>query len=193
MTNLSQFKLNGTTPFWSAADSADQCLNEAHALLTLLAGAHDVCEEITTEQGDAFDNLRHGIKSQALDGIAKLIAIAQYQSEVAHDERAARNSAPKWIALRDAYLTAKADTAAHCATKCAPHDTPECEAYEAETERLANAEGAAFEALMLFPAPDAKALAFKTEVFTAMTRGEEWHNGHDLLSQLTTDAKRLAA
>lgn len=192
MTNLSQFTINGTTPFWSPADSADQCLAQAKALLTLLAGAHNVCEEITTEQTDAFDNLRHEISANALDGIGSLIALAMYQLDAAHKQRAAKANASKWIELRDAFLTATADEKAQGRNEAA-FGTPECEAYEAETARLANARSEAFRALMLYPAPDSASLAFKIEVYATITEGDAWDGADKMLAQMTADAKRLAA
>lgn len=37
MDNITEFKINGTTPFWSGPDAADQLMDQSHALLTLLS------------------------------------------------------------------------------------------------------------------------------------------------------------
>lgn len=188
MTNLSQFDINGTNPFWSPADSADECLSQASALLTLLAGAHEVCEQTTADEADAFVNIRHHITGRALSGIGSLIALAMHQQDVAREERAAKASASTWFELRDAFLTATADEKAQGRNDAA-FGTPECEA----TARLANARTEAFRAMMLHPAPNGKALAFKTEAFTELTDGDAWDGGREMLDQLTADAKRLAS
>ena len=93
---LSDLKINGATPFWSHRDGASARLAEAYALLTMLRGAHDVCEEVSEQMkvekigdqwvsgpdyADAFKNIRHEIQGRALEGVATLIALAQYQAD----------------------------------------------------------------------------------------------------------------
>lgn len=90
---LAKLKINGVSPFNSNRDGVEQRLAEAHALLTLLSGAHNVCEEAGPELADGFDNLRHEISARALEGIGSLIALAQYHHECACAEDRARRAA----------------------------------------------------------------------------------------------------
>jgi len=85
-------KINGASPFWSHGDGASERLSEAYALLTMLRGAHDVCEAVQPEFADAFDNVRHEIQGKALEGIATLIALAQYHLDCAGAEREQRRA-----------------------------------------------------------------------------------------------------
>lgn len=85
--SLSALKINGTTPFWSHGDGAYQRLSEAHAILTLLRGAHNVCEDAGETVADAFANIRHEIKGCALEGIGTLIALVQYHLDCVGAER----------------------------------------------------------------------------------------------------------
>lgn len=192
MTNLAQFQINGTNPFWSPADSADECLSQAKALLTLLAGAHEVCEQITPDQTDAFDNIRHAITARAFDGIGSLIALALHQQDVAREERRTKVSASTWTEKRDAYLTAAADMKAQGRNPGA-FGTPDCEAFEAETLKLSTAQAEAFDAMMLEPAPNAAALAFKLRAFNAMQAFDGWDNGGTIAKQLSADADKFAS
>lgn len=84
---LAELRINGVTPFHSHPDGVDERLAEAYAILTLLAGAHGVCEEVSEAQADAFDNIRHEIVGRALTGVSTLIALAQYHSDCARAER----------------------------------------------------------------------------------------------------------
>jgi hypothetical protein len=88
--SLSALTINGATPFWSHGDGAQQRLSEAYAILTLLRGAHNVCEEAGDSAADAFANIRHEIKGCALEGIGTLIALAQYHLDCADAERKQR-------------------------------------------------------------------------------------------------------
>lgn len=84
---LKDLKINGTSPFGSHADGVDERLAEARALLALLSGAHNVCEEVGPARADAFLELRSEIVGRALEGIGTLIALAQYHNDCAHAER----------------------------------------------------------------------------------------------------------
>lgn len=82
---MTSFRINGTTPFHSPGDNADEALAQAHALLTLLAGAHNVCDAVTDAEADAYDNIRNEITARALDGIGTLIAFAMHNHDIARD------------------------------------------------------------------------------------------------------------
>jgi hypothetical protein len=75
---LEQTKINGITAFWSPGDGIRERLEEAHALATMFAAAHQVLHEVTDEQGEALQNLNDLVKKRAFEGIATLIAVAQY-------------------------------------------------------------------------------------------------------------------
>lgn len=196
---LEAFSINGARPFWSPADAADQQLGQAHALLTLLSGAHDVCEVAGTDNSDAFDNIRHEITSAALDGVATLIALAQFQLDAASAERAGRHQRAgdgrEWSKLVAAYETAKAHYDANNAAPCdAAFGTPECEAAETLTNKIVNAFDAAADKLLRHPAPDQHALAYKlallaTEPFAGMHR----HESAAYAVQIAADSRALLA
>ena len=80
---MERFKINGTHPLQSPGDTVDTALSQAHALLTLLSGAHSVCNGITQDEADGLDNIRHEITSVALDGICTLIAFALFNHDIA--------------------------------------------------------------------------------------------------------------
>jgi hypothetical protein len=87
MHNLTNFEINGITPFHSPADNAEEALAQAHAILTTLAGAEQVCDRITEDEADGYDNIRHAITGRALEGIATLIAFAQFNLNTARRVR----------------------------------------------------------------------------------------------------------
>lgn len=92
MPDLTDTRINGISPFNSPSDDVSQRLAEAYALLTLLEGAHDVCDGISDEAADAFDNIRHEISARALDGIKTLIALAQYHQDCSYVQRRNRRA-----------------------------------------------------------------------------------------------------
>lgn len=93
---LADFRINGVAPFWSAPDNAEQCMSEAHALLTVMSAAMEDSEYIVGQQIDAgqrdsnFGSLRASIQARAVDGVARLIALAQYSADVDYRQRMAR-------------------------------------------------------------------------------------------------------
>jgi hypothetical protein len=192
MTDLTKFSINGVTPFHSPGDTGDSCLGEAYALLQLLAGAHQTCEEAGTEAADSFDNIRHEITGRALDGIGTLIALGLSQYD-AHRENMKGNTNPsRWVALRDAFTRAHAAMIAHEAlpdnSDCG---SPENLAHEDTTERLATAQAEAFDAMMLEPAPNRAALAIKMRAYHDMGAADGWDNGGKIAAMLASDANRL--
>jgi hypothetical protein len=52
-----------------------------------LAGAEQVCDRITEDEADGYDNIRHAITGRALEGIATLIAFAQFNLNTARRVR----------------------------------------------------------------------------------------------------------
>ena len=98
----------------------------------------------------------------------------------------------RWQSLCRAYDEAAEAMKAHEAIKN-PHryDSPECEAHEAETERLAIAEGEAFDAMMLHPAPDTAALAFKLAAQSSFTKGQHWPTADKIAARLAADAATI--
>lgn len=200
-SEIEGFRINGVSPFWSPADAADAQLEQAHALLTLLSGAHRVCDDITSDQADQFDNLRHGITASALDGIATLIALAQFQTDEARRTRQLAGAqpieptpCPVWDSALAAYAIASERLAGHerepaCKAKAG---TPECDAYEAHTDLLANQHAVALIAMVLTPAPDRDALATKVETYAKVVGGDAWDRGDEMIAQIAADTRRLA-
>lgn len=92
LPKLAAVRINGVAPFLSASDGASERLAEAYALLSLLKGAHEVCEEVGPLHADAFATIRHEIQGRALEGIGTLIALAQYHLDCADAERDARDA-----------------------------------------------------------------------------------------------------
>jgi hypothetical protein len=88
---LAALRINGTSPFHSPPDSMAERLNEAHALLLVLANGHDCAEAAGGNAADEFGALRHQITSAALHGIATLVALAMHHNDVVDAERAARH------------------------------------------------------------------------------------------------------
>lgn len=90
--------VGGMKPFYSAQESAQDCLTEAHAILTLMATAFHVSEGMGDRaftgpmDGLLYENgirtLRDGIKAQALHGVARLVATALYCDDLARSEAA---------------------------------------------------------------------------------------------------------
>jgi len=97
----------------------------------------------------------------------------------------------EWQRLRRNYGTAKAALDGHTEPKGYACGWPENDAHEAETDRLANAQADAFDALMLHPAPDHAALAYKLAVHSSFLQGDNWHKGAEIAEQLADDAARL--
>ena len=192
MNELITFQINDTTPFHSPSDTAFTALAEAHALLALLAAAEQVCENATEEAADPYENLRNGIMGRGLDGISTLVSFAQFNLDLAYQQRHLERRIGAWGQRLSAYQTAKARMEEHAATddksECG---SPENVAYEAKTATLANAQADAFNALMLTPAPDRKALSFKCSEYSEFTQGDSWLEGAKILTQIAADAKRL--
>lgn len=198
MTNytptLEAFKINGVSPFWSPADASDECLAQAHAITLCLSAAHDSCED----GNDTFDTLTPKLKARALDGVATLLALAQHQADEAtacrseQREAASPQDANDWAMLVFAYELAKKRLDEHPTdkSKCG---SPENIAHEAETARLADAQADAFDALMLAPAPNRKALSYKLAAWRDFAADELWRTGREISQQLADDAARLEA
>lgn len=86
--------IGGMKPFYSASGAAEDCLNEAHAMLTFMAAAYEISEGIGDQtitgevDGLLYENsirtLRDTIKAQALNGIARIVATATYCNQLAN-------------------------------------------------------------------------------------------------------------
>lgn len=97
----------------------------------------------------------------------------------------------EWEALCRRYEEAKTAIDAHREPEGTVFGSPEQQAHEAETERLADAQSDAFDAVMLTPAPHAPALAYKLAINSSFGGGEAWHKGAEIAEQLAADAARL--
>ena len=89
-TDLCQFKINGVSLFNSHVDSADQRLTEAFALLNVITAAFDHAEDDNNSETCKVTRLRAGIIARALDGVSTLIALSQFHTETAADQRSRR-------------------------------------------------------------------------------------------------------
>lgn len=190
---LEGFKITGVTPFWSPADAHDEELAQAHALLLALSAGYESCAE-SGQVGLAFDTLTYPLKARALEGIATLIALAQHHSDAAHAARIAErplSNCGAWGARLSAYQTAKARLDEHCGV-ATPEGTDAIDAYEARTGELADAHAEAFDALLLTPAPNSAALAYKLELWVQVVGSDCWTNGADLMKQIAADSRRFA-
>ena len=84
---LANTNVNGTTPFWSPEDGANDRLNEAHALLTVMARGYRAAQDAGGAVADEFGLQRHQVTAAALEGIATLIALAMHQTAAALEHR----------------------------------------------------------------------------------------------------------
>ena len=85
LDTLEKFTINGVAPFFSAGDDGDQALDEAHALLTVLAAAFEASEQLTKgadNPDDPIMTMRPGIFATAIEGVARLIALGQYRNGI---------------------------------------------------------------------------------------------------------------
>lgn len=195
MTDLSTFQINGTTLFHSAADTASECLSQAHALLTLTASAHEVCDGISSTEADALDNLRDGIKARAFSGIATLIALAQSQIDADEERRWRTGAIGEWNTVRATY---DAEDRRMQQNEATPYrgtiDDPECAIAEAKTAEIVGAYDKAADALLRFPAPNKEALRFKLAVLATSHFATMQHNdAADYAKQVRADADALLA
>ena len=85
LDTLEKFTINGVSPFFSAGDDGDQALEEAHALLTVLAAAFEASEQLTKgadNPDDPIMTMCPGIFATAIEGVARLIALGQYRNSI---------------------------------------------------------------------------------------------------------------
>ncbi|ALC12473.1 hypothetical protein [Sphingopyxis sp. 113P3] len=90
--------IGGMKPFWSARHAAEDCLAEAHAMLTFMAAALEMSEGLGDQtfkgarNGEIYENsirtLRDSIKAQSLNGVARLVATALHCNHIAFGEAA---------------------------------------------------------------------------------------------------------
>jgi hypothetical protein len=103
-----------------------------------------------------------------------------------------QESGQTWGSLLSRYQTAKARLDEHCALPSPEFDDAGLDAYEAKTEKRANAHADLFVELILAPAPDAAGLAFKMQVYADVVGGDAWDRGAEMVAQLAEDARNLA-
>ena len=97
-----------------------------------------------------------------------------------------------WGTLKSAYETASARLDEHCAIRSPEVGDDAIDNYETKTGVLADARADALTDLILFPAPNCKALAFKLRAYDAVIGGDSWTRGSELVAQLAADAAWLA-
>lgn len=96
---LDAFKINGVRQFMSPGDDADQCLDEAHALLTVLSTAFDLSEIYNgstkpESEEDPLETLRPFIVARAIEGVTRLIGLGRYRNDIYVSQvRASRRAA----------------------------------------------------------------------------------------------------
>lgn len=98
----------------------------------------------------------------------------------------------RWQSLCRDYEQAKAAVDAHMAIgNPHPFGSHECDEQEATMEALATAQGDAYNALMLFPALDAAAVAYKLSTQFAFLGGDHWNENAEIAKQLAADAATI--
>lgn len=88
--SIVDLEIGGIHPFYSAGDTADACLGEAHALLTMLTSAFFLSGDVGPTATNEFENLHDRVKGEALAGVARIIATAQYLRDVENQKRSYR-------------------------------------------------------------------------------------------------------
>lgn len=182
--------INGVRPFWSAPDSVNDCLAEAHAQLTMLAEAHDLSEafgiEPQTRNGvlhdNGIDSMRDGIKAMALKGVARILAVAQHLGDVADYDRRQARRAGGTTPFRVAYAKFRA---AEKRFNGLPRDLEEVD--PAAFEREENAYGDAHDAVDFAPIADWDEFADAFEI--AFAGGGNPNEEHK--AKLLADVRRL--
>lgn len=78
--NILELKINGSTPFLSHADAANDRLADAHAILLVMSQAFEGAHEagFLSETRETIDHLSQRIVARALDAVSNLVAYAQY-------------------------------------------------------------------------------------------------------------------
>lgn len=81
--DIRNFKINGVSLVLSHADAQNARLADAHAILTALSYAFVDAESdpLRAERGDTILDLRPRIIAQALEGVANIVAYAQYHAD----------------------------------------------------------------------------------------------------------------
>lgn len=93
MKDLTELRISGMWPFATYADTVDNSLSQAHAMLALIEAGfraeHDLQHIPAGENIEVFRTLNHTIMADALDGVQSLVALAQYCREMDASERRA--------------------------------------------------------------------------------------------------------
>ena len=116
----------------------------------------------------------------------------QIKAAIRAKDSAASVAPIRWGCLCRGYEKAKSAVDAHMAIgNPHPFGSHECDEQEATMEALATAQGDAYNALMLFPASDAAALAYKLSTQLAFLGGDHWNENAEIAKQLAADAANL--
>lgn len=86
--DILNFKLNGTTPFLSHRDAANDRLSDAHAILVIMSRAYLDAQDALSDSSrrETIETIPPGIISEALDAVSNLIAYAQYHIDAVEQE-----------------------------------------------------------------------------------------------------------
>lgn len=90
MPHLEQLRINGIAAFLEPESDVSYRIEEAHALLTILAAAYRVCDDADERDTDTLLSLRPGIISRGLEGIATLLALGQHHADVVDVKKGGR-------------------------------------------------------------------------------------------------------
>ena len=124
---------------------------------------------------------------QRTEAAAMEAALSPEQDEAVADlirSRANVPDSPTWADLKSEYLAAEKALSDYCSG-------PVTSLVQAEVDRRSDAQGNALDAMLLAPAPDLAALAFKLQIHAAQTVNDGWHTAGTIADVLAEDARRL--
>ena len=116
--------------------------------------------------------------------------IAQVKEHIRNKPKATTETPPTWEDLLRDYRAAKEKLDQHCALPSPTLIESEIEAYEAKTDGLTDTHSELMEAIMLYPSPNAAAVAFKMRLF-AKEQLSDWHRNHEFSRIIADEAERL--
>ncbi len=139
--------------------------------------------------GETLNGLLWELRTRG--GEAQVKAVIMESGCAVSAEPSTVSGGSEWERLRADYEAAAVSMQNHIQPRGHAFGSAENDAYEAETERLANIQADAFDQMMLHPAPDPSALAYKLTTQSAFLQGDNWHKGAEIAAQLAADGKRL--
>lgn len=85
--DILKFKLNGTSPFLSHRDAANDRLSDAHAILLFMSRAYQCAQDALGKNPDldTIESIPPGVISEALDAVCNLVSYAQYHIDAADE------------------------------------------------------------------------------------------------------------